>query len=419
VTSAWTTYWVHSDEKGSTQVLTDSNGNEVQRFVHRPFGDRISTTNMSLLVDDTDFLGARRDIEDGLVYLGARYYDPVLGRFTAADRSAPTDTGVGPNRYAYSKNDPVNLADDGKAYDTVNGVYVSSAASPYNPDNNYIGYTGPIGQPYTGGPFFEGGIISRIMYNTPILGRIWNANAYGHDLANYSSPALEITAVTNVLFPTQRIQDSTRWWWQGRDLANTSFEDNYAMDRAAADLDATGVPGANPGDAQPTDNYVDPQNGSQIDSAQDLNGGSTTADANGAGSNGGNVSPDNNSTDVGADVESPADEVGGPGGGSYLGGDFVSGDYTYAGPAMKGNHVWGTPGSPTDTYFGNTPAGCFEGVCGWARNYRCGGRTCMTDGIIIREVGGFAGSAVSYVKNNHIYTVTCPYGVCGGPVLTR
>jgi len=44
----------------------------------------------------------------GLVYFGARYYDPRIGRWITPDPSGMTD---GPNLYAYCNNDPVNWVD--------------------------------------------------------------------------------------------------------------------------------------------------------------------------------------------------------------------------------------------------------------------------------------------------------------------
>ena len=47
----------------------------------------------------------------GLYKMGARYYDPTLGRFTQKDRlSALADPANG-NRYTYTADDPVNFAD--------------------------------------------------------------------------------------------------------------------------------------------------------------------------------------------------------------------------------------------------------------------------------------------------------------------
>ena len=57
------------------------------------------------------YIGERTDIETGLTYLHARYYDAALGRFTSPDWWDVADPGVGTNRYAYSANDPVGNSD--------------------------------------------------------------------------------------------------------------------------------------------------------------------------------------------------------------------------------------------------------------------------------------------------------------------
>ncbi|MGQ3236446.1 RHS repeat-associated core domain-containing protein [Shinella sp.] len=55
--------------------------------------------------------GERLDVETGLLYLNARYMDPILGRFISPDDWDPTIEGVGTNRYAYADNDPINKSD--------------------------------------------------------------------------------------------------------------------------------------------------------------------------------------------------------------------------------------------------------------------------------------------------------------------
>jgi RHS repeat-associated protein len=57
------------------------------------------------------YIGERYDVETGLSYLHARYYDPALGRFLTPDTWDPTLPGVDINRYAYAGNDPVNGSD--------------------------------------------------------------------------------------------------------------------------------------------------------------------------------------------------------------------------------------------------------------------------------------------------------------------
>ncbi|MDX6752658.1 RHS repeat-associated core domain-containing protein, partial [Geminicoccaceae bacterium 1502E] len=57
------------------------------------------------------YIGERDDPDTGLLYLNARYMDPLLGRFIQPDWWDPTEEGVGTNRYAYAFNDPVNRSD--------------------------------------------------------------------------------------------------------------------------------------------------------------------------------------------------------------------------------------------------------------------------------------------------------------------
>ena len=79
------------------------------RANYKPFGEQLLT--VSTLPDSKAYIGERQDVETGLIYLHARYYDPVLGRFIQADTWDPDIAGVDINRYAYSMNDPVNRSD--------------------------------------------------------------------------------------------------------------------------------------------------------------------------------------------------------------------------------------------------------------------------------------------------------------------
>jgi len=54
------------------------------------------------------FTGRQFDIETGLYYYRARYYNPYLGRFLQTD---PVGYGDGMNLYAYCKNNPVDYLD--------------------------------------------------------------------------------------------------------------------------------------------------------------------------------------------------------------------------------------------------------------------------------------------------------------------
>jgi RHS repeat-associated protein len=112
------------------RAITDAAGAIVNQANYRPYGERLET--LSLTPESKGFIGQRHDDETGLMYLHARYYDPVLARFIQADPSEPTGAGVGINRYAYALNNPVFYLDP-------SGLEVG--------DNYERGYENENGQP--------------------------------------------------------------------------------------------------------------------------------------------------------------------------------------------------------------------------------------------------------------------------------
>jgi RHS repeat-associated protein len=56
--------------------------------------------------------GYRNDGDDGLMHVGARYYDPLVGRFISADTYlGEVGNPQSLNRYGYVENNPVNAVD--------------------------------------------------------------------------------------------------------------------------------------------------------------------------------------------------------------------------------------------------------------------------------------------------------------------
>jgi RHS repeat-associated protein len=100
---------MHRDHLNSIRVVTDTSAAVVQRSNYRPSGERLQS--VALVPETKGYIGERHDDESGLIYLHARYYDPVLGRFLQADTLDPTVPGVGVNRYAYAGNSPVMASD--------------------------------------------------------------------------------------------------------------------------------------------------------------------------------------------------------------------------------------------------------------------------------------------------------------------
>ena len=105
---AGVTYWLHTDDLGSVQAITDGTGTTVWRQQYHPYGEAFVAGYPHQ--ESHAFTGERRD-ENGLIYLAARYYDPVLGRFISSDDRIGAEGIVGLNPYVYAANDPVNNTD--------------------------------------------------------------------------------------------------------------------------------------------------------------------------------------------------------------------------------------------------------------------------------------------------------------------
>jgi RHS repeat-associated protein len=93
------------DASGSTMALTGAAGATNQTTTLDPWGAVESQTGTS--GNRELFTGHRTDSETGLVYMGARYYDPALGQFTTADSylGEPSEPGS-MQRYMYANANP-------------------------------------------------------------------------------------------------------------------------------------------------------------------------------------------------------------------------------------------------------------------------------------------------------------------------
>jgi|GEM_PF-1416635 len=107
-----TDYYFITDFRGWVWGLTDDSGTLVESYNYDPFGKILAG---SLLSHARFLSGAHEgqwDGEVGLYYLGARYYDPSLGRFIQEDAvEGSADLPASQNRCVYCQNDPVSLID--------------------------------------------------------------------------------------------------------------------------------------------------------------------------------------------------------------------------------------------------------------------------------------------------------------------
>jgi len=116
VSTSEVTYF-HNDISGSPMLATDTSGAVVWKENYRPYGERVNTGNQSVSGNNSVwFAGKPFDSSTGLSYMGARYYDPVLGRFMGVDPVGFQETNIhSSNRYAYANNNPYKFVDpDGR-----------------------------------------------------------------------------------------------------------------------------------------------------------------------------------------------------------------------------------------------------------------------------------------------------------------
>lgn len=107
------TYY-HWDASGSPVAATDEQGNVVWRKSYKPYGEETQTPPTP--AESRSFTGHVLDADTGLLYAGARYYDPTIGRFMAVDPANFVETNPHSfNKYAYGNNNPYKYVDpDGR-----------------------------------------------------------------------------------------------------------------------------------------------------------------------------------------------------------------------------------------------------------------------------------------------------------------
>ncbi|TIQ16783.1 MAG: RHS repeat-associated core domain-containing protein, partial [Mesorhizobium sp.] len=120
--------FLHRDHLASVRLVTDATGAITEATNYASYGERLNTGFQT----QKSYIGERFDPETGLLYLNARYMDPVLGRFISPDDWDPTKPGVGTNRYAYAHNDPVNKSDPNGHADGDPGYWNGGPIGPFD-----------------------------------------------------------------------------------------------------------------------------------------------------------------------------------------------------------------------------------------------------------------------------------------------
>lgn len=120
---SYETHYLHYDNLGSVDTITNNLGIIAQRFAYKPFGERLALDKFGDNLEEDfgvnrGFTGHEHIDEVGLIHMNGRIYDSKIGRFISADPNIfhVFDT-QGFNRYSYTRNNPLKYIDPSGYFD--------------------------------------------------------------------------------------------------------------------------------------------------------------------------------------------------------------------------------------------------------------------------------------------------------------
>lgn len=121
--------YVHKDNLGSIQLITNQQGVKVAEYSYDVFGQRVAAAgNNSVIAKGYTGHEHLEDVE--LISCGARLYSPAIGRFLSPDPVVQDPTNLQSfNRYSYVMNNPVNLTDPSGFW----GIKIRAPKVKWNP----------------------------------------------------------------------------------------------------------------------------------------------------------------------------------------------------------------------------------------------------------------------------------------------
>jgi RHS repeat-associated protein len=120
------TRYLHYDNLGSIDTITNGQGNIVERMAYTAFGQRrqgdwrASDPLLPIIpaLTNRGFTGHEHIDEMGFIHMNGRVYDPSIGRFLSVDSTVPyIFKSQSYNRYSYTRNNPLKYKDPSGYYD--------------------------------------------------------------------------------------------------------------------------------------------------------------------------------------------------------------------------------------------------------------------------------------------------------------
>jgi RHS repeat-associated protein len=172
--------WLASDHQGTAQIAIDSATQQVSQRRQTPFGASRGAAPANW-PGERGFVGGSQDASTGLTHLGAREYDPELGRFLSVDPVLDPSDPQQLDGYSYGSNSPATFADpSGLWIDKGDGTYVDAGV-----------YHGTPSGGGSGGSSGGGGASSQPTHNGPPPVVIITDNA-NYDLAKSNAHDIKV-----------------------------------------------------------------------------------------------------------------------------------------------------------------------------------------------------------------------------------
>ena len=176
-------FYYTADHINSTRIVTDDLGTVVYAAAHDPYGGIQKTWEPITFDPSLKFSGKERDLESGLDYFGARYYDKSLYRFISTDPTSDiaystTDPQLW-NLYSYCRSNPIGYVDVNGCFGLVFHIDIIRVefGAPI-PSKYKVMYRGPG---YTAPPTFSIRIIeNQLVFFVNFEVYLWDDKAMDH-----------------------------------------------------------------------------------------------------------------------------------------------------------------------------------------------------------------------------------------------
>ncbi|MEE1930432.1 RHS repeat-associated core domain-containing protein, partial [Streptomyces sp. TRM 70351] len=121
--------YLASDHQGTAQLAVDAASGQVAQRRFNPYGQDRGTP-AGQWPGEKGFVGGTLDGQTGLTHIGARQYDPALGKFISVDPVIDYTDPQQVNGYAYANNTPVTASDpSGLLAIMINPKYIQRASA--------------------------------------------------------------------------------------------------------------------------------------------------------------------------------------------------------------------------------------------------------------------------------------------------